>query len=150
MHQVTDGVQAIMVALDAYTPTNGATVIVPKSHTWSGDRVPTPTEVVTVTMPAGSIMYFLSTLWHGGGRNTSDGDRLALTVQYCQPWIRQLENQMLAVDFEKLEEMPPRLVDLLGYKVGAPFIGHVDGNSPRTAVSRIMARLRKKATESRL
>ena len=37
-----------------------------------------------------------------------------------------------------MEQMPPLLVDLLGYKVWAPFIGHVDGRSPRVAVDRMM------------
>ena len=133
-----------MISLDPYTATNGATVIVPKSHSWGEDRIAKRSETVPVIMPAGSIMYFLSTLWHGGGANTSGHDRVALTVQYCQPWIRQLENQILAVDFEKLDEIPPQLVDMLGYKVGAPFIGHVDGNSPRTAVARFLERYRKK------
>ncbi len=132
-----------MVSLDPYTATNGATVIIPGSHTWGADRIATRSETVSAIMPAGSIMYFLSTLWHGGGSNSSGKDRVALTVQYCQPWIRQLENQMLVVDWDKLDELPPKLVDMLGYKVGAPFIGHVDGNSPRTAVTRLMKKLKK-------
>ncbi|KAG8410710.1 hypothetical protein J3458_016810 [Metarhizium acridum] len=82
-----------MVALDDYTPTNGATVIIPSSHTL-GPSAPSPSEAVPVVMPAGSVVYFLGTAWHGGGKNTSDGDRLALTVQYCQPWIRPFENQL--------------------------------------------------------
>lgn len=141
-----------MVALDAYTSTNGSTVFVPKSHTWTADRTPDPTEAESAIMPAGSVLYFLSTLWHGGGRNISTQDRVALTVQYCQPWIRQLENQMLAVGFDKLDEMPPRLVDMLGYKVGAPFIGHVDGSSPRAAAKRMLERYRglKKENEPKL
>jgi ectoine hydroxylase-related dioxygenase (phytanoyl-CoA dioxygenase family) len=141
-----------MIALDAYTATNGATVMVPNSHTWPHDKIPEPSDAIPVIMPAGSIMYFISTLWHGGGRNTSEGDRVALTVQYCQPWVRQLENQMLVVDFDMLDEMPPRLVDMLGYKVGAPFIGHVDGSSPRAAVSRMLERYRntKKIEEPKL
>lgn len=139
-----------MVALDAYTSTNGATVIVKDSHTWGDDRMPDPSEVSTAIMPAGSIIYFLSTLWHGGGGNTSNGDRVALTVQYCQPWVRQLENQMLVVDFDKLAELPPQLVEMLGYKVGRPFIGHVDGSSPRAAVQRMLSRYRKTDVEPRL
>ena len=127
-----------MVAIDPYTTTNGATVIVPKSHTWGPDRFPAENQAEPVVMPSGSIMYFLSTLWHGGGANRSSEDRIAMTVQYCQPWIRQLENQMIAVEWERLEHMPHRLVDLLGYKVGAPFIGHVDGHSPRAAVTRML------------
>lgn len=126
-----------MVALDAYTETNGATVIIPNSHTW-GDKLPQRSEAVPVIMPAGSIMYFIGTLWHGGGENTSDKDRLAVTVQYCQPWMRPLENQLLAVDWDKLDDIPPRLVGMMGYKVGMPFIGYVDGRTPRTRVAELL------------
>lgn len=129
-----------MVALDAYTETNGSTVVVPKSHTWGAERVPSRSEAVSVVMPKGSVVYFLGTLWHGGGKNTSDKERRALTVQYCQPWVRQLENQFLAVDFEKLKEIPSRLVDMMGYQVGAPFVGYADGISPRKAVERHLDR----------
>ncbi|KAF5621340.1 phytanoyl dioxygenase [Fusarium tjaetaba] len=129
---------AIMVALDSYTKTNGATVVVPKSHTWDSSHVPTPEEAQPVIMEKGSVVYFLGTLWHGGGKNVSEKERRALTVQYCQPWVRPLENQILAVDWEKLNEIPPRLVDMLGYQVGAPFVGYVDGISPRRAVERKM------------
>ncbi|KAK2678664.1 hypothetical protein RAB80_007404 [Fusarium oxysporum f. sp. vasinfectum] len=97
---------AIMVALDSYTKTNGATVVVPKSHTWDSSHVPTPGEAEPVIMERGSLVYFL-----------------ALTVQYCQPWVRPLENQILAVDWEKLDELPPRLVDMLGYQMQEPGYG---------------------------
>lgn len=126
-----------MIALDEYTETNGSTVIIPDSHTW-GDRLPKRSEAQSVVMPAGSIMYFIGTLWHGGGENTSSEGRLALTVQYCQPWMRQLENQQLAVDWEKLDDIPPKLVAMMGYKVGMPFLGYVNGRSPRTRVAELM------------
>lgn len=129
--------QAIMVALDEYTEINGSTVIVPGSHTW-GDRIPKRSEAVPVTMPAGSIVYFIGTLWHGGGQNQTDKGRLALTVQYCMSWMRQLENQQLAVDWDKLDDIPPRLVEMMGYKVGRPFLGYCDGRSPRTRVTQLM------------
>ncbi|RFU78103.1 hypothetical protein TARUN_4165 [Trichoderma arundinaceum] len=130
----------VMIALDDYTANNGATVIVPDSHKWDSKRVPSAEETIPVIMPAGSIIYFLSTLWHGGGANTSNASRLALTAQYCQPWIRPMENLILAVDWEKLDEIPERLVGMLGYKVGNPFIGFVDGGSPRAAVARLLAK----------
>ncbi|KAM5343613.1 hypothetical protein ACJ41O_012150 [Fusarium nematophilum] len=131
---------AIMVALDAYTETNGSTVVVPKSHTWGADRVPRRSEAIPVVMPKGSVVYFVGTLWHGGGQNKTDRDRRALTVQYCQPWIRPLENQFLAVDLEKISEIPKRIVDMMGYQVGAPFVGYADGISPRKAVERHLKR----------
>lgn len=127
-----------MVALDEYTTTNGSTVIVPGSHKWDSERRPDRSEATPVTMPAGSIVYFIGTLWHGGGENRSGEGREALTVQYCMSWMRQLENLQLAVDFERLEEIPPRLVEMMGYKVGSPFLGYCDGRSPRARVGEIL------------
>ena len=139
-----------MVALDDYTLNNGATVVIPRSHLWGGERLPERSEAEPVIMPAGSVVYFLGTLWHGGGKNTSENTRLAMTVQYCQPWMRTLENQILAVDWEKLDELPPKLVDMLGYKVGTPFVGYVDGRSPRTAVSQLLDRWKRVKADPKL
>lgn len=138
-----------MVALDEYTETNGSTVIIPGSHAW-GNRVPDRSEAVPVTMPAGSIVYFLGTLWHGGGQNVSERDRQALTVQYCMSWMRQLENQQLAVDWDKLDEIPPRLVEMMGYKVGNPFLGYCDGRAPRTRVTQLMEKWETKRKEAKI
>ncbi|KAH6603993.1 hypothetical protein Trco_007439 [Trichoderma cornu-damae] len=140
----------VMVALDDYTAVNGATVIVPDSHLWDSARVPSVKETIPVVMPAGSIIYFLSTLWHGGGANTSNASRLALTVQYCQPWIRPMENLILAVEWEKLDEMPETLVGMLGYKVGSPFIGFVDGGSPRAAVAKLLEKWKGKSGKGKV
>lgn len=140
--------QGVMIALDDYTATNGSTVIVPDSHLWDSKRVATTKDTIPIIMPAGSMLYFVSTLWHGGGANTSGESRLALTAQYCQPWIRPMENQFLSVEWEKLDEIPPRLVDMLGYKVGNPFLGFVDGGSPRAAVARLLKKY--KGTEAKL
>lgn len=43
--------------------------------------------------------------------------------------------------WEKPEGLPQRLVDMMVYQVGAPFVGHVDGISPKKMVA---ARLRKR------
>ncbi|KAH7261635.1 phytanoyl-CoA dioxygenase family protein [Fusarium tricinctum] len=131
---------AIMVALDAYTENNGATVIVPKSHEWGSDRIPTRSEAIPVVMPKGSVVFFLGTLWHGGGQNRSEHERRALTVQYCQPWVRPIENQILAVDFEKLSQIPKQIVNMLGYEVCKPFIGFANGQSPLKAAQRYIKR----------
>lgn len=138
-----------MVALDEYTKDNGSTVIIPKSHAW-GDRKPHRSETEPVIMPEGSVVYFLGTLWHGGGNNKTDKPRLALTVQYCMSWARPFENQILAVDWDKLDDIPPRIVEMMGYKVGLPFIGYADGRSPRTRVSQLAGRLRPEVRTEKL
>jgi len=118
---------AIIVALDDFTNQNGATNLVPQSHLWDSTRQPERSEVVPAVMSAGSVVYFIATTWHCGGGNKTDKPRQSLTVQYCQPYIRQIENMILAIDPRKIErgEIPKRIVDMLGYRVHQPFIGNV-------------------------
>lgn len=128
--------QGVIVALDDFTESNGATMMVPKSHLWDENRSPDTSEAVPVTMNSGSMVFFLGTLWHSGGRNTSDLHRHALNMQYCQPWVRPFENHIIAVDWNKLREIPPKVVDMMGYKLAPPFVGNVEGGSPLRAVNR--------------
>ena len=116
---------AIMVVLEDYTATNGATKLIPGSHLWGSQQEQKPREEdsISAICSAGSIIYFLGTTYHSGGPNTSENSRHALTIQYCQPFIRPLENLMMCVDPRKLNEIPERLVDMMGYKSGYPFLG---------------------------
>jgi ectoine hydroxylase-related dioxygenase (phytanoyl-CoA dioxygenase family) len=91
-------------------------------------------------MPKGSMCYFLNTLWHGGGANKSKEKRRAMTVQYCQPWIRPNENLMVAVGWDKLDEVPKKVLELCGYTTHQ-FAGYVDGRSPRAGVEMRKKRL---------
>jgi hypothetical protein len=70
---------ATIWAIDDFTPENGGTIIYPKSHLW-GDRVPSvEDEHFALTMEKGSVAVFLGTLWHGGGPNTANSVRTAVT-----------------------------------------------------------------------
>lgn len=115
---------AIMLAFDAYTVTNGATRLIPGSHLWgpASEKQPREADCISAVCDEGSVVYFVSTLWHGGGENTSEKVRRSATVQYCQPYLRPIENQILAVDPRKLGGMDGRVVDLMGYKVMQPFV----------------------------
>jgi len=112
--RVPVGVSAIW-AIDDFTPTNGATEVVPGSHLWPSKRVPLEHEIEQVVMSAGSAMVFAGNLLHRGGANTSDGIRLAVTPQYCMPWLRQIENMVLAVPPEIAARYSKRIQGLLGY-----------------------------------
>lgn len=130
---------AVIYAIDDFTPSNGATLIFPRSHLW-GDQIPRPGFDVPMPaiMPAGSAIFFLSTLWHGGGENSSSGSRLAVTFQYCEPYMRPQENMFLSVPFAHLSQMSPRLVSMLGYSIHPPFVGHSNGHHPLKAVNSIL------------
>ncbi len=128
------GVSAIW-ALDEFTRTNGATEIVPGSHLWADDRQPKSHEIEQVLMPAGSALVFAGNLIHRGGANRSDGLRLAITPQYCMPWLRQIENMVLAVPPETAAQYSERVQGLLGYSIVEPgFMGYVDGRHPRALI----------------
>ena len=128
------GVSAIW-ALDAFTDNNGATEVVPGSHLWGEDRKPEERDALKVVMPAGSVLLFAGNLLHRGGANRSDRIRLAITPQYCAPWMRQIENMVLAVPPQVAARYSERIRDLLGYSVVEPgFMGYVDGVHPRRLI----------------
>ncbi len=124
--------------IDAFTNTNGATQIIPGSHTWDHERpIPNDKRAEMVLMPAGSVLIFTGSLYHRGGANNSTAPRLAITPQYCQPWLRQLENMTLAVPPAQASQLSERVQALLGYSVRSPgFMGSVDGVHPRRLINK--------------
>jgi hypothetical protein len=126
-----DVVVNTMWALDDFTEANGATRLVPGSHLWT-DRQPGPDdEVVQAVMPAGTVLFYVGKIWHGGGANTTDRPRLGVILEYAAAWLRAQENHLLAVPREVVAELPERLQELLGYNIYPPFVGYVDGRHPR-------------------
>ena len=121
---------SVIWAIDEFTSENGATAIVPGSHLWANE-LPTLEQTIPCVMPAGSMVVFLGTFWHGGGANRTDRDRLAFTNQYCAPWLRTQENFFLEVPREIVRTLPPTIQSLLGYSVYPPFMGMVDSMHPK-------------------
>jgi hypothetical protein len=119
---------ATIWALDDFTAQNGATAIIPDSHLWGPET--TSTTPVPVVMPAGSVVVFVGTLWHGGGANRTDRPRLAASAQYCEPWLRTQENMFLCVPREAVKRRSAALQRMLGYSIHPPFVGMVNGQSP--------------------
>lgn len=119
---------AAIWALDDFNEENGGTFVIPGSHQWP-DRTPTEAEknsALSVVMPAGSVVFFLGTLWHGGGANTSNASRLGLTAQYCEPWCRTVENCFLSIPQESVKQCSEKVQSMLGYSLHGPFMGYVD------------------------
>jgi len=125
-----------MWPLDEFTAENGATRFIPGSHRWEPGRQPTPDDPVeTAVMSPGSVMFYLGSLWHGGGANQTAASRLGVILEYCSGWLRQQENHCLAVPRATARELPERLQELLGYNIYPPFVGYVDGRHPRKVLS---------------
>ena len=121
-----------MWPLDEFTRANGATRFIAGSHRWEPGRPPSGGDQVSVAeMSPGSAMFYLGSLWHGGGANTTGQPRLGVILEYAAAWLRQQENHCLAVPRATVRELPERLAELLGYNIYPPFVGYVDGSHPR-------------------
>ena len=119
-----------MWALDDFTADNGATRLIPRSHRWV-DEVADESHTIQALMPAGSVMFYLGSLVHGGGANRTDKPRLGVVLEYVASWLRPQENHYLAVPRDVVARLPERLQELLGYNIYPPFLGYVDGRHPR-------------------
>lgn len=119
-----------MWALDDFTRENGATLIAPGSHRWEKGRTAQEGEIVAAEMSAGSTLIYVGGILHGGGANRAQHPRTGLIISYCLGWLRQAENQYLAVPPAQAATFPPRLQRLLGYFVHQPNLGCVEGQDP--------------------
>lgn len=122
-----------MWCLDDFTDANGATRLVPGSH--GGQPRPASPEPIVAEMPAGSVMFYVGSLWHGGGANRTAAPRLGVILEFVASWLRPQENHLLAVPRSVAATLPERLQELLGYNIYPPFVGYVDGRHPRRSLA---------------
>ncbi len=124
-----------MWAITDFTEENGGTHVVPGSHLRErrprrGDEP----EAIQVEMDAGSVLFYDGSLWHGGGENRSDTRRVGIVNNYCAGFLRQEENQLLAIPKERVVNFSPRLRRLVGYGTYRGLLGHVDQRNPEILV----------------
>lgn len=140
-----------MWALSDFTKENGATRLVPYSHKladYPDDKIdrhaareidPTGAdqnyECIQAEMPAGSVCFVIGTCYHGGGANTSEERRWALTINYCAGSQRQQENLMLAHTRSKLASFAPDLQAILGLQTSAFGVGHINAGDPKAILN---------------
>jgi ectoine hydroxylase-related dioxygenase (phytanoyl-CoA dioxygenase family) len=137
---------ASVIAFVDFTKENGATRVVPGSHTWP-DRLltpaeqilehpPAPEQVVDAEMPAGSAVIYLGGTIHGGGANSSDVQRRGAHLSYCLGWLRTEENHFLSTPPAIAATLPRRAQELLGYAMhdgmtrGGGYLGMVRMQDP--------------------
>jgi hypothetical protein len=111
-------------AMTDFTEANGATRVAPGSTGWPDDRLPEPEEICQATMKAGSVLVYTGSVFHGGGENRSEADRIGVNITYSLAWLRQEENQFLSCPPEIARDLPEELQNLLGYQVGSYALGY--------------------------
>ena len=120
-----------MWAITDFTEANGATRLIPGSH--RDPEYPVygqHYDSIAAEMPAGSVLLWHGSLWHGGGANASEARRVGIADNYCGGMIRQQENQQLGIPRDIARTFDKRLARLCGYGTYRALIGHIDKNDP--------------------
>ena len=117
----------VLIAFDDFTKDNGATHLVPFSHTWTRP-VDQSVDTLQVEMRSGSAVIWEGGMWHAGGANvTADQERMGFFISHQVSYLRPQEIQLLAIPPEVVRAMPRKLRRLVGYH---PFGLGVDGRDP--------------------
>ena len=115
-----------MWALTDFTAVNGATRLVPGSHSGDKPEFGRDYDTVAAEMDRGDVLVWHGRLWHGGGANATDSDRIGIAMNYCAGWVRQQENQQLGLPVELVRTFGPRLRELVGYGTYMGLVGHIE------------------------
>jgi hypothetical protein len=97
--------------LDDFTPDNGATRMIPRSHTWR--RLPDPGVTdslpgeALVTGEAGTVVIMNTHMWHGGTANRTDRCRRALHAFYTRGDKPQQQYQKALLRPETVAALTP-------------------------------------------
>ena len=122
-------------AVTDFTKENGATQIVPGSHKWDKDRLPSEDEIAYAEMTAGSVLLYTGTVLHGGGENTTSSEaRTGVFLHYALNWLRQEENQYLSCPPEIAKDLSPEIRSLIGYSKGGYVLGFYSDPNDKSAV----------------
>ena len=134
------GACTAMWMLSDFTPENGATRIVPRSHL-SGEQ-PDPgrdysAQAVPIVGPAGTAFLWDARAWHGMGANTGNTERVAIVSTFCAPMFRQQINFTLGTRPEVLRGASSKMLTRLGFKVWGGVYGRLrDGDEGFVSVER--------------
>lgn len=105
----------VLVLLDDWTASNGATKVLPASH--KEERFPSPEYVkrhaFTVEAPKGSLLILHAMTYHAGSVNRTNHHRLGVNNVFASPIIRPQLNHSELASFDLLESLSTAECDLL-------------------------------------
>lgn len=111
-----------LVAVSDFTRETGATRVVPGSH----QKATPPSEAemndgsVIAECPAGSVIFFDSTVWHAAGFNVSGGNRFGINHQFTRSFLKQQIDYVRALGDDFIKSLPERSQQLLGWFTRVP------------------------------
>jgi ectoine hydroxylase-related dioxygenase (phytanoyl-CoA dioxygenase family) len=100
------------------TKANGATRFIPGSHLEATEQPPDESFAKYAELNPGDGFIMLASCYHGGSANTTkDEERLLFSCFMTRGWLRQEENQYLAVPPEVAKTLSVRVQKLIGYQI---------------------------------
>ncbi|KAH7129374.1 hypothetical protein B0J13DRAFT_453096 [Dactylonectria estremocensis] len=122
----------LFVAGCKVTKENGGTQFIPRSHLWGSKQGPPKVEdCIFADMDRGDAFIMLASAYHGGGTNvTKDEHRLVYATFSIRGFLRQEENQFLAVPREIAVKYDHPTQAFMGYSLSDPACGYVDQVDP--------------------
>jgi Phytanoyl-CoA dioxygenase (PhyH) len=108
------GLQTIWAVTD-FTADNGATRVVPFSHGMR--RPPRPGADLdqyakAVEMPAGSVAFLNTRMWHRRGENVTDSERVGISEPYVAQWLDPVATWHTPMKQSIWDLMPARVQEL--------------------------------------
>lgn len=115
----------IMIALwmlDDFTPENGATRVVPGSHKRTGypENGVKYEDEVALNEPAGSVLIYNASLWHGGGEKVADGTRWGVVLGYGRWFIKPSFDFTKCTPKSVYDGMTEEQKELFGFRSNPP------------------------------
>jgi len=107
-----------VVALTEFTNDNGATRVLPKSHTWSDlSENGTPEQTIPAEMAVGDACFISGKVVHGGGANvTTNQVRRAMTLVFQCSYLTPEEAYPFLVEKEVVRTMSERAQRMIGFR----------------------------------
>ncbi|KAB8075087.1 PhyH-domain-containing protein [Aspergillus leporis] len=106
-----------LVALTEFTSENGATCVIPRSHTWEDfSNLGSPEQTVPAEMDAGDAVLFSGKMVHGAGQNqTANFHRRALPLVMQAGYFTPVEASV-PIPRPIVESMTPLAQKMLGWR----------------------------------
>jgi len=104
------------ICLSDFTPKSGSTRFLVGSQQQPRNQPPYSIDnAISVEAPAGSVIFFDSTIWHAAGVNISTADRLAINMQWTHSYIKQQFDYVRVLGDAKIKSLPDKTQQYLGW-----------------------------------
>lgn len=111
-----------LVALTDFTDENGATRVIPRSHTWADFALNgTQEDTIPAEMEAGDVLFISGKVVHGGGANrTADFLRRCIAFSFQCSYLTPEEAYPFIVDMGVVKQLSPRAQRMIGFRSQYP------------------------------